>query len=215
MCVGFFYAIIYNIYDQTMVTTPEGKTITLNEVTYFLSKCTQEQMKEVLLSILKWFKKMGLANPFNYNYGFEFIQCLTLGYKQTTVGGGSDGIREDGQTTELKAAEDKGYTKKGKLKSHSVSYNGTTKKSTIEEQKKYCYNKIMRDKFHHWTIFDYENGKLVMTLKIKNEDIWTLIWPKWEKAFYESSTRADGRINGSLSTNELDRNNIQYEVISH
>ena len=48
------------IYDQTMVTTPEGKTITLNEVTYFLSKCTQEQMKEILLSILKWFKKMVL-----------------------------------------------------------------------------------------------------------------------------------------------------------
>ena len=73
----------------------------------------------------------------------------------------------------------------------------------------------MRDKFHHWTIIDYENGKLVKTLKLKCEDVWTLIWPKWEKAFYESSSRADGRINGSISTNELDKNNIQYEVINH
>ena len=173
------------------------------------------QMKEILLAIVKWFKKKGLANPFNYNYGFEFIQCLTLGYKKTTVGGGSDGIKEDGETTELKATEYQGLTKKGKEKSHSFSYNGTSKKQTIEEQKEYCYNKIMRDKFHHWTIIDYENGKLVKTLKIKNTDVWTLIWSKWEKAFYESSTREDGRINGSISTNELEKKNIPYEVIEH
>jgi len=176
------------------------------------------QMKEILLAIVKWFKKKGLANPFNYNYGFEFIQCLTLGYKKTKVGGGSDGKKDDGETTEtteLKAMEWQGLTKKGKEKSHSVSYNGTSKKQTIEEQKKYCYNKIMRDKFHHWTIIDYENGKLVKTLKIKCEDVWTLIWPKWEKAFYESSIREDGRINGSLSTNALEKKNIPYEVITH
>ncbi len=173
------------------------------------------ELKDILLAVLKRFKRGGHANPFNYNYGFEFIQCLTLGYKKTTVGGGSDGKKDDGETTELKATEHLGLTKKGKEKSHSVSYNGTTKKQTIDEQRKYCYNKIMRDKFHHWTIIDYENGKLVKTLKLKCEDVWTLIWPKWEKAFYESSSRADGRINGSISTNELDKNNIQYEVINH
>ena len=173
------------------------------------------ELKDILLAVLKRFKRGGLANPYNYNFGFEFIQCLTLGYKKTKVGGGSDGIKEDGETTELKAMEWQGFTKKGKEKSHSVSYNGTSKKQTIEEQKKYCYNKIMRDKFHHWTIIDYENGKLVKTLKIKCEDVWTLLWSKWEKAFYESSTREDGRINGALSTNELHKNNIQYEVINH
>ena len=173
------------------------------------------QMKEILLAVAKWFKKNGLANPFNYNFAYEFIQCQVLGYKKTTVGGGSDGIKEDGETTELKAMEWKGLTKKGKEKSHSPSYNGTTKKQTLEEQKEYCYNKIMRDKFHHWTIIDYEKGKLLKTLKIKCEDVWTLIWPKWEKAFHESSSRADGRINGSISSKELDENNIQYEVINH
>ena len=60
------------------------------------------QMKEILLVIAKWFKKKGLANPFNYNFAFEFIQCQVLGYKKTTVGGGSDGKKDDGETTELK-----------------------------------------------------------------------------------------------------------------
>ena len=118
-----------------------------NDVLKYIENADDLQMKEILLAIVKWFKKKGLANPFNYNFGFEFIQCLTLGYKKTTndktlVGGGSDGIKEDGETTELKATEYKGLTKKGKEKSHSVSYNGTSKKQTIEEQKKYCYNKL-------------------------------------------------------------------------
>ena len=173
------------------------------------------QLKEILLAVAKSFKKRGLANAYNYNYAFEFIQCQVLGYKKTRVGGGSDGIKEDGETTELKATEYLGLTKKGVEKSHSVSYNGTTKKPTIEEQKKYCYDKIHRDKYHHWTLIDYENGKLVKTLKLKCEDVWTILWPKWKKAFYESSTREDGRINGALSTNELHKNNIPYEVIIH
>ena len=180
-----------------------------------IENSTDPEMKEVLLSVVKWFKKKGHANPVNYNYAFEFIQCQVLGYTKTTVGGGSDGIKEDGETTELKATEYLGLTKKGVEKSHSVSYNGTTKKSTIEEQKKYCYDKINRDKYHHWTLIDYENGKLVKTFKLKCEDVWTLIWSKWEKAFYESSSRADGRINGSISINELKKSKLPYEVIEH
>ncbi len=50
------------------------------------------QMKEILLAILKWFKKKSLANPFNYNFGFEFIQAVTHGFRVAPVGGGSDGI---------------------------------------------------------------------------------------------------------------------------
>ena len=180
-----------------------------------IQNSTDPEMKEVLLSVVKWFKKKGHANPVNYNYAFEFIQCQVLGYKKTTVGGGSDGIKEDGETTELKATETRGFTKKGVEKSVSVSYNGTTKKPTIEEQKKYCYDKIHRDKYHHWTLIDYENGKLVKTFKLKCEDVWTLIWSKWEKAFYESSSRADGRINGSISINELKKSKLPYEVIEH
>ena len=36
-----------------------------------------------------------------------------------------------------------------------------------------------------------------------------------EKAFYESSSRADGRINGSISINELKKSKLPYEVIEH
>ena len=200
-----------------MVTTPEGKTITTKDVIYFLGQCTQKEMKEVLLAILKWFKKHNLGNPFNYNRAFEFIVAQELGYVLLPVGGGSDAVNpnDPNDTIELKGTEFLGETKTGKEKSHGFSYNGTTKKQTIEEQEKYCYDKIMRDKFHHWTMIDYENGKLVKTLKLKCEDVWTLLWPKWKKAFYESSTREDGRINGALSTNELHKNNIPYEVIIH
>ena len=73
----------------------------------------------------------------------------------------------------------------------------------------------MRDKYHYWTMTDYENGKLVKTLKIKNSDVWTLIWKKWKNSFYKSATNADGRIGGSISTNDLKKNNIPYEVIEH
>ncbi len=60
------------------------------------------QMKEILLAILKWFKKKSLANPFNYNFGFEFIQAVTHGFRVAPVGGGSDGISLRQQNTKDK-----------------------------------------------------------------------------------------------------------------
>ena len=54
-----------------------------------------------------------------------------------------------------------GFGKTGKEKSHSWSYNGTSRFDTLEEQKEYCKKKIMRDEYHYWTIFNYEEGKLV------------------------------------------------------
>ena len=179
------------------------------------------QMKEILLAIAKWFKKNGLANPFNYNFGFEFIQCLTLGYKKTTkdktlVGGGSDGISltDPNITAEFKATEYKGQTKNGVDKSHSFSYNGTSRFDTIKEQEDYCYNKIMRDPYHYWTIFDYNLGSLYKTFKVKNSDVWSLIWTKWERSWYNTNNK-DPRIGGSISTNEMKKSNIQPEVINH
>ena len=200
-----------------MVTTPEGKTITTKDVIYFLGQCTQKEMKEVLLAILKWFKKHNLGNPFNYNRAFEFIVAQELGYVLLPVGGGSDAVNpnDPNDTIELKGTEFLGETKTGKEKSHSFSYNGTSTKPTIEEQEKYCYDKIMRDKYHYWTMTDYSTGKLVKTLKIKNSDVWTLIWKKWKNSFYKSATNADGRIGGSISTNDLKKHNIPYEVITH
>jgi hypothetical protein len=172
------------------------------------------EMIEILLAICKWFYAKGIGNPFNYNRAFEFIQAEVLGYVLTKVGGGSDGINLLGKSMEGKATEFLGFGKKGKEYSHSVSYNGTSRKSTLEEQEEYCKNKIMRDQFHYWTLIDYKNGKLVKTLKIKSEDIWTLIWPKWKNSFYNPSA-ADPRIGCTLSTNELHTNNIKYEVITH
>jgi len=72
----------------------------------------------------------------------------------------------------------------------------------------------MRDKYHYWTMTDYENGELVKTLKIKNSDVWTLIWTKWEKSWYNVKDD-DPRIGGSISTNLLKKMNIPYEVITH
>ena len=170
---------------------------------------------DTILSLLKYFKKEGLGNPFNYNRGFEFLQADVLDFNLEPVGGGSDGVSDDGTTAEFKATEWQGLTKKGKERSHSFTYNGTTKKPTIEEQEKYCYNKIMRDEYHYWTIVDYDAGKLLKTLKVKNTDVWSLIWTKWKDSFYKSSTNADGRIGGSVSTTLLKEKNIKYEVITH
>ena len=86
--------------------------------------------------------------------------------------------------------------------------------STIEEQEAYCRNKIMRDEFHFWTIFDYTEGKILKTIQVKNTDVWSLIWSKWEKSFYKPSA-ADPRIGGSISTNDLKKNSTDYEVITH
>ena len=195
--------------------TDGSTTLKLNDVLKYIKNASHDDMVKILLEVLSWFKLENLGNPFNYNRGFEFIQAHVLGFKLEPVGGGSDGVSDDGITAEFKATEWKGLTKRGKEKSHSFTYNGTTKKQTIEEQEKYCYNKIMRDKYHYWTMTDYENGKLVKTLKIKNSDVWTLIWKKWKNSFYKSATNADGRIGGSISTNDLKKNNIPYEVIEH
>ena len=72
----------------------------------------------------------------------------------------------------------------------------------------------MRDEFHYWTLIDSTNGKFKKTLKIKPADIWAVIWPKWKESFYKPNA-ADPRIGGSISTNDLKKANIDYEVITH
>jgi hypothetical protein len=179
-----------------------------------IENASNPEMVKILLTVSKWFYAKGLGNPFNYNRAIEFLQAESLGYLLTKVGGGSDGITVDGESMEGKSAEYLGFGKKGKEYSHSVTYNGTSRKSTLEEQEEYCKNKIMRDKFHYWTLINYKDGKLEKTFKIKSEDIWTVIWPKWKNSFYNPSA-ADPRIGTTLSTNELHTNNIKYEVIAH
>ena len=44
-------------------------------------------------------------------------------------------------------AEEVGKNKKGVDKSHSFSYNGTSRFDTLREQEEYCYNKIMHQNF--------------------------------------------------------------------
>ena len=197
--------------------TDGSTTLKLNDVLKYIKNASHDDMVKILLEVLSWFKLRNLGNPFNYNRAFEFIVAHNLGYVLLPVGGGSDAVNpnDPNDRIELKSTEHLGLTKTGKEKSHGFTYNGTTKKQTIEEQEEYCYNKIMRDKYHYWTMTDYENGKLVKTLKIKNSDVWTLIWKKWKNSFYKSATNADGRIGGSISTNDLKKNNIPYEVIEH
>ena len=184
--------------------------------TQSIRNASPEEMIHILFAVLQWFKDRELGNPFNYNRAFEFIQTHTLGYTLTKVGGGSDCKKEEdpSKTAELKTTEFKGFGANGKEKSHSFTYNGTTRKSTIEEQEKYCRDKIMRDEFHYWTLIDSTNGKFKKTLKIKPADIWTVIWPKWKESFYKPNA-ADPRIGGSISTNDLKKANIDYEVITH
>ena len=197
--------------------TDSSTTLKLNDVLKYIKNASQDDMVKILLEVLSWFKLRNLGNPFNYNRAFEFIVAHNLGYVLLPVGGGSDAVNPNDptDTIELKGTEYLGLTKRGKEKSHGFTYNGTTKKQTIEEQEEYCYNKIMRDKYHYWTMTDYENGKLVKTLKIKNSDVWSLIWKKWKSSLYNSATNADGRIGGSISTNDLKHHNIKYEIISH
>ena len=197
--------------------TDGSTTLKLNDVLKYIKNASHDDMVKILLEVLSWFKLRNLGNPFNYNRAFEFIVAHNLGYVLLPVGGGSDAVNpnDPNDRIELKSTEYLGLTKTGKEKSHGFTYNGTTKKQTIEEQEEYCHNKIMRDKYHYWTMTDYENGKLVKTLKIKNSDVWSLIWKKWKDSFYKSATNADGRIGGSISTNDLKKNNIPYEVIEH
>lgn len=176
---------------------------------------TEDDAQELGFLLLKYFKLKGWNNPFNYNRFFEFVQARVLGYNLTSVGGGSDAINDDNQTTEFKGTEYKGFSKKGVELSHSFTYNGTTKKPTLEEQEQYCREKIMRDPLHHWTIFDYENGKLLKTIQLTAEQVWEVLWPKWKKSWHKSSFAADPRIGASISTSELKKLNIEYKIIEH
>ena len=49
---------------------------------------------------------------------------------------------------------------------------------------------------------------------LSNVDVWSLIWTKWEQSWYNSNNK-DPRIGGTVSTKELNDNNIDYEVITH
>ena len=50
--------------------------------------------------------------------------------------------------------------------------------------------------------------------KINNTEVWGLIWEKWKKSWYNTGA-ADPRIGGQVTTNDLKKNNVQYEVINH
>ena len=179
-----------------------------------IEEVNDQDIKDLGFFLLKWFKSKELGNPFNYNRFMEFVQANLLGYSLTKVGGGSDGINEKNETTEFKGTEYKGLNKKGVEKSMSFAYNGTTRKDTLEEQKKYCKAKIMRDPLHHWSMIDYENGTFVKTIRITNEQCWQVLWPKWEKSWHNSGA-ADPRIGASISTNDLKKAGIDYVTITH
>ena len=170
-------------------------------ISIFIEKATDKLMEEILLAILRWFNRMGYGNPFNYNRGIEFLQARMFGFKLEIVGGGSDGKNDEGITAEFKYTKWIGYTKKGTLRSHSVSYNGTTRKNTLEEQEKYCREKIMRDPHHSWSLIDNDTGKCIQSYKVPAEKIWKILWPKWKKSSYKPNA-AEPRIGASLSTND-------------
>ena len=175
---------------------------------------TVQDILDLGFFVLKWFNYKGLGNPFNYNRFIEFVQATLLGYKLTKVGGGSDGINDQGETTEFKGTEFLGFTKRGAERSHSFTYNGTTRKDTLEEQKKYCREKIMRDLLHHCSLIDYESGKIVKTIQLTNEQVWQVLWSKLEDSWHKSKA-ADPRIGGSISTAELKKAGIDYVTIAH
>lgn len=172
-------------------------------------------IRELGFFLLRWFRYKGLGNPFNYNRFMEFVQASYLGYKLLGVGGGSDGINEKGETTEFKATGYLGFRKGSNVeKSHSFTYNGTSRQDTLEKQKIYCKKKIMRDPLHHWSMIDYENGKLLKTIQLSNNQVWKILWPKWERSWYNSNSK-DPRIGGSISINELNKEGIKYIIIEH
>ncbi len=157
------------------------------------------------------FERREFGNPYNYNRGFEWMQAQLHGFELTTVGGGSDGrsINDPNITAEFKATKFKGHDR-----SHSFSYNGTSRQPTLSEQEQYSKSKIMRDKFHYWDIVDYTTGTFVKTIKISNVEVWKALWPKW-KASYLKRGAKDPRIGASVSTKYLDDNKIDYEIIIH
>ena len=198
---------LYNMQSETNPMVANFKELKIEDV-------TDQDIQDLGFFLLKWFKFKGFGNPFNYNRFMEFVQANLLGYKLTKVGGGSDGINDQDETTEFKGTEYKGVNKKGDEKSHSVAYNGTTRKDTLEEQKKYCREKIMRDPLHHCSLIDYESGKIVKTIQLTNEQVWQVLWSKLEDSWHKSKA-ADPRIGGSISTAELKKAGIDYVTIAH
>lgn len=181
---------------------------------YDIENATPEEMLEILLLLAKKFNKEGLGNPYNYNRGCEYIQALTFDLVLTKVGGGSDAYhRTEKYSLELKKTSFAGFTKKGKMKSHSFSYNGTTRKATIEEQVEYCKKKVLRDKFHLLTIIDDSKGSLYQTYKVTGEEMWKVLKDKMIHSW--KNPKGDPRINASVSTNDLEKYGIQYEVVQH
>ena len=162
-----------------------------------------ELMQLVLLTIVRWFNKRELGNPFNYNRAFEWLQAKLLGFKLLPVGGGSDGINEYDITAEFKATVDKGLTKNGVPKQHSWAYNGTSYFPDLEKQIEYCTQKIMRDQNHYWSTVDYDAGEFVTTYKVPNETVNEILLSKWITSWKNSSNRKDPRIGGSVTTKDL------------
>ena len=173
---------------------------------------SNQEMKEILFFVLKWFKKKGLGNPFNYNRAFEWLQAEILGFTLEKVGGGSDGKDENGVTAEFKAAAWKGLGVRGQELSNSFTYNGTSRYEDWDEQEDYCRKKIFRDPYHFWSIIDYMEGKFVKTLKVPAETVSNLLMPKWTNS-WENPNKKDPRIGGSVSTKDLVGE--EFETIPH
>ena len=162
-----------------------------------------ELMQLILLTVVRWFNKRALGNPFNYNRAFEWLQAKLLNFKLLPVGGGSDGINEYDITAEFKATVEKGLTKKGVPKQHSWAYNGTSRFPDLEKQIEYCTQKIMRDQYHYLSIINYDTGKFVTTLKAPNETVLEILLPKFINSWKKSPTSKDPRIGGSVTTKDL------------
>jgi len=177
-----------------------------------IENASEEEIEEILLALLKWFKARSLGNPYNYNRAFEWLQSRILGFTLEKVGGGSDGINEAGVTAEFKASAWKGYGARGQELTNSFAYNGTSRFEDWGEQEKYCQTKIMRDPFHFWSIIDYAGGKFVKTLKVPAETVSKLLMPKWANS-WENPNKKDPRIGGSVSTKDLAGED--FEIISH
>ena len=178
-----------------------------------IENSSSDEMEEIIFSVLTWFHKRGLSNPYNYNRGFEFLQSKRHGFELLPVGGGSDGIdKETDITAEFKAAAWKGFGKNGQELSHSFIYNGTSHYPTWEKQEEYAKNKIMRDPYHFMDIIDYEEGCFVRTYKVPAKTVWKLIKPKWYNSWKQSGNRRDPRVGGSISTKDL--KGEKFEIIN-
>ena len=203
--------------SETTVFNP-FKDIDPNEYLQYLKDIDyhfDDDGKELLGILLEIsFYKDELGNPNNYNRFNEFRQARKHKCKLFKVGGGSDAYEIDNpnNTKEFKYGKFKGFGKNGKLKSHSVSYNGTSRYPTIEEQERECRKKIMRDGEHIWDFADPTTGEFKMTIKIKNVDIVDLLLSKQLES-WRKTTNKDNRINANISTKMLDDNNVPYEQI--